>query len=93
MNETKRDPAISVTIITNDDGRPVALYLRFANGEELAIPASQLADIGIKYATIHGVKQKLVDAAAISRNPETGRPATIEDKYNAVREAFERLMA
>ena len=44
-------------------------------------------------ATMHGLKQKLVDAAAIGRNPDTGRSATIADKYNAVRAVYDRLLA
>jgi len=42
-------------------------------------------------AMFHGLKQKLVDAAAMSRDPETGKSATIADKEAAVREVFERI--
>jgi len=42
---------------------------------------------------MHGLKQKLVDAAAISRNPETGRAASVEDKYQAVKTVYDRLLA
>jgi hypothetical protein len=38
----------------------------------------------------HGAKQKFIDAAAISRNPETGRSATIADKKAAILEVIER---
>jgi len=94
MNDTKRNTAISATIITNEaDGRPCALHLKFANGEELAITASQLTNNVMEYAIFHGLKQKLVDAAAISRNPETGRAATVEDKFQAVKTVFDRLLA
>jgi hypothetical protein len=44
-------------------------------------------------ATIHGITQKLVDAAAISRNTETGKPATAADKYAAIKEVYDRLVA
>ena len=94
MNDTKRNAAISAAIVTNEtDGRPCALHLKFANGEELAITASQLTNNVMEYAIFHGLKQKLVDAAAISRNPETGRAATVEDKYQAVRVVYDRLLA
>jgi hypothetical protein len=33
----------------------------------------------------------LIDAAAIGRDSVTGRTATINDKYNAVREVFDRI--
>lgn len=69
------------------------LMLTFGNGEQLTLAASQLnADI-LGQALMHGLKQKLVDAAAISRNPDTGRSATIDDKYNAVREVYDRLLS
>ena len=93
MTDTKRNATISATIVTNEtDSRPCALYLKFANGQELAITASQLTSHVMEYAIFHGLKQKLVDAAAISRNPETGRAATVEDKYQAVKAVFDRLL-
>ena len=93
MNDTKRNAAISATIVTNEDNRPCALHLKFANGQELAITASQLSNHVMEYAIFHGLKQKLVDAAAISRNPETGRAATVEDKYQAVKTVYDRLLS
>jgi hypothetical protein len=86
--EQKRTPAIAAEIV---DG---SLQLVFANGQRLEInPQEQLTDELYQYAAMHGLKQKLVDAAAISRNPETGRAASIEDKYNAVKAVFDRLLA
>ena len=67
------------------------LTLSFANGEALVVDATQLTPEIALAATLHGLKQKLCDAAAISRNPETGRSATIEDKFAAVREVFDRI--
>ena len=93
-NDTKRNATITAAIITNEtDGRPCALHLNFANGQELAITASQLTNSIMEYAIFHGLKQKLVDAAAISRNPETGRAASVEDKYQAVKVVYDRLLA
>ena len=92
-DQTKRNATISATIVTNEtDNRPCALHLRFANGQELEITASQLPNHVVEYAIFHGLKQKLVDAAAISRNPETGRAATVEDKYQAVKTVYDRLL-
>ena len=94
MNDAKRNATITATIVTNEtDGRPCALHLKFANGEELALTASQLTNNVMEYAIFHGLKQKLVDAAAISRNPETGRAASVEDKYQAVKTVYDRLLA
>ena len=94
MTDTKRNATITATIVTNEtDNRPCALHLKFANGQELAITASQLSNHVMEYAIFHGLKQKLVDAAAISRNPETGRAATVEDKYQAVKTVYDRLLS
>lgn len=92
MNDVQK-AAISATLVKNDEGRTGGLALQFANGKTLAITASQLSHEIMEYAIWHGIKQKLVDAAAISRNTETGRPATIEDKYDAVKTVFDRITA
>lgn len=92
--ETKRQNAITAEIIHSEtDNRPCALLLQFANGEMLSITASQLQQSIMEYAIFHGLKQKLVDAAAISRNPENGRAASIDDKFQAVRAVYDRLLA
>jgi len=93
MNDTKRNAAISTTIVLNDAGRPGGLALQFANGQTIAMAAWQLSNEILEHAVWHGLKQKLVDAAAISRNPETGRAATVEDKYQAVKVVYDRLLA
>lgn len=86
MNDTKRNATITTAIIGN------ILTLDFANGAHLAMRGDVLASDVQQYAMMHGLKQKLVDAAAISRNPETGRPATVEDKYQAVKAVYDRLL-
>jgi hypothetical protein len=86
-------PAISAETIRTEAGRPIGLRLTFAHGESLMIDQSMLTEAMHAEAVWHGVKQKLVDAAAISRNPDTGRSATTEDKAAAVREVFERIIA
>lgn len=82
---TGKSPAIDAC---TDNG---ALVLTFSNGMKLRLdPALLNADVR-EAALLHGFKQKLVDAAAISRDPATGKTATIETKYAAVREVFDRL--
>ena len=85
--DTKRNATITATI----DG--TTLTLTFTNGETLIIRGDALTSDVQQYAMMHGLKQKLVDAAAISRNPETGRPASVEDKYQAVKAVYDRLLA
>lgn len=69
------------------------LCLSFLNGEKLQLQLSDLAPDIIEMACLHGLKQKLVDAAAISRDPATGRAATVETKFAAVKEVFDRLLS
>lgn len=81
----------TITVTITDDQH--AMVLAFANGAEIRVNRADLSEEILRHAVMHGLKQKLVDAAALSRNPDTGRSATIEDKYNAVREVYDRLMA
>ena len=71
-----------------DDG---ALILEFRHGEMLKLHPESLNPEIQRMAMLHGLKQKLVDAAAISRDTTTGRAATIATKYDAVREIFDRI--
>ena len=86
---TKRDITTTISIV-NGVG---TLTLDFANGEKLVMDTDRI-DFGIRdQALCHGLKQKLVDAAAIARSPITGGTADIADKYNAVKEVYDRLLA
>jgi len=67
------------------------LTLTFSNGMALTVDANALTPDIQQQAMMHGLKQKLIDAAAIARDPETGRTATIDDKYNAVFEVYNRI--
>ena len=67
------------------------LVLTFRHGEVLRIHPEALTPEIQRMAMLHGLKQKLVDAAAISRDTTTGRAATIITKFDAVREIFDRI--
>ena len=81
---TKKD--IEATV--GDDG---TLILEFRHGETLRVHPETLNPEIQRAALLHGLKQKLVDAAAISRDTTTGRAATIVTKYDAVKEIFDRI--
>ena len=81
---TKKD--IEATV--GDDG---TLILEFRHGETLRLHPETLNPEIQRAALLHGLKQKLVDAAAISRDTATGRAATIVTKYEAVKEIFDRI--
>ena len=84
MTEQKKDIEATITEGGN-------LTLTFRHGERLMVFVDQLAPEIQRAALLHGLKQKLVDAAAISRDTTTGRAATITTKYNAVKEIFDRI--
>ena len=81
---TKKDIEATVT----EDG---ALMLEFRHGETLKLHPESLTPEIQRAALLHGLKQKLVDAAAIARDTATGRAATIATKYDAVKEVFDRI--
>jgi len=86
QNESKRPvAALSVEI---EDG---TLAINFAHGHALTLRLEDLSPAIRHAAMMHGLKQKLVDAAAIARNPDTGRSATLDDKYAAVKEVYDRI--
>lgn len=68
-----------------------ALVLTFASGSRLEVLEHELPAEIRAYAMWHGLKQKLVDAAAIPRDPETGLSASPAQKEAAVRAVANRL--
>lgn len=79
----------AITVERDED----VLVIDFANGKRIELRPSTLGPDIREQAMFHGLKQKLVDAAAISRDPETGRSATVEDKFRAVSAVYDRLLA
>lgn len=84
-NSTAKPPAVSAESFGN------VLTVTFADGRVIELDAAKVADDIRQQATMHGFKQKLLDAAAIARNTITGASASLEDKFNAVAEVYERL--
>lgn len=82
---TTRKPVVSTDIFGD------TITLNFQTGHELSIDINNLSVEIQKQALLHGLKQKLVDAAAIARNTESGDSATAEDKYNAVKTVYDRI--
>ncbi len=92
---TGRTPAVSVTFMyANEtecgvDETPDFMRLVFADGTTRDIERAHIDRMLVAFAW-HGAKQKFIDAGAISRNPETGRSATVADKKAAIIEVIER---
>lgn len=71
----------------------LTLTLTFGNGKEIIVNANDLRQDIRDMAMMAGLKAKLIDAAAMSRNPENGASASVDDKYNAVKRVADRIMS
>lgn len=91
--QAKRIPAIAVECITDNIPSQDRVSVSGGGRHLFTLAVDMLTPEILRYAVLHGLKQKLVDAAAISRNPDTGRSATVDDKVAAVNEIFARLVA
>lgn len=96
MHTPSRIPAVSVAFFDGNDAEcgpadgAVRMVLTFADGASHTVTSDDLSN-GLSRAYMwHGAKQKFIDAGAISRNPETGRSATVADKKAAIMEVIER---
>lgn len=93
-----KTPDVAVTFVDANgaectiDGAPVAMRITFADGEVSIVTDHELAPVA-RACMWHGAKQKLVDATAIGRNPETGRSATVADKRAALLDVLANLTA
>lgn len=65
--------------------------ITFSDGRDLSLEASTLTPEIQRIAMMQALANKLVDAAAIKCNTNTGLPASIDDKYKAVAEVHARL--
>ena len=79
----------TISIITDFNAQTVTATFR--DGKVLRVNCADLSEELKTMAMLHGVKQKIGDAAAIARNTDTGASATVDDKYNAMSEVVERL--
>lgn len=96
MNTTTTTTTTATTTKPRDIATAIAdttLTITCANGEGIVIDTRELTNELRIAAMMHGLKQKICDAAALSRNPDTGRSATIDDKYRAMLEVADRLRA
>lgn len=97
INTTARVPAVAAAVEFADVAESVKLThgrltLTFADQTSVALSTVYLSPEILSQALMHGLKQKLVDAAAIARNTDTGASATVADKKEAVLEVFNRLL-
>lgn len=87
-NETKNTRQIEATT----DAKALTVTFAIAGLDPLTINANALTADLLNHAIVHGLKQKIGDAAAMSRNPETGASATLADKRAAMARVIDQLM-
>ena len=97
VNSTARIPAVAVAVNVEESLSTVSiahgeLVLTFADQTTATLSTHDLSPDILSQALLHGLKQKLVDAAAIARNVDTGASATTADKKEAVMEIHSRLL-
>lgn len=86
-----KNAIVTATVKRDEKGYVRELVLDFSTNERLVVDLMKVDDRIINEAIAHGLKQKLVDAAAISRDPANGRSATPETKFKAVKAVYDRL--
>lgn len=69
------------------------LVVSVAGAGELRFDMSSVAGEIANQAMVHGFTQKICDAAAIPRDERTGRSASAQEKFEAMRVVMERLQA
>lgn len=77
---------IETKLVGNND----KLLIR-CNGQDIVIDPLEFSTEIRQSAMLHGFKQKIVDAAALSVNPDTGKSATPTDKLLAMRDVVAQL--
>lgn len=98
-DETIVQEVSTVTPVANDKAPKAVscdiaghvLTFTFGDGITRELHALSLSDDIKTAAMLHGLKQKIVDAAAISRDPVTGKSATFSDKAVACMDIIARL--
>jgi hypothetical protein len=85
--DAKRIPDISTAIFPESR----TLHIVCRNGDKLILELDKLpADI-LDYAALVGLKEKLLDASALARSTVTGRSASLDEKFSAMKAVFDRL--
>lgn len=85
MNAKRKSNSV-VTVQQTEDGK---LVFNVLGAGSLTFDPSKAGDKCNAHAALHGWKQRISDAAAISRNDETGRPASPAEKFAAMQELIE----
>jgi hypothetical protein len=87
----KKGVYFMATIDTNIDPVTGVLTIKVEGHDEIVIKPQDFSETVRTHAMAHGFKQKIGDAAALSRDPATGASATPSQKYFAMQEIVTQL--
>lgn len=71
----------TVDVKRQEDGR---ISISVIGAGSITFDPAKAHPANTAYAAFHGWKQRFVDAAAMSRDTETGKPASPQEKYEAI---------
>lgn len=86
-----------LAVVVNEAARSIVFNVRGAaadgGSKSITLDLNSVHTANIDYAALHGFKQRIGDMAALSRNPDTGQPATPADKFDAIARGVEHYMS
>lgn len=86
VSQTKRSNA---TITTEVNASIRQIIFNVAGAGQVTLHCDRISAENMAYAALHGFKQRISDAAALSRDEATGKPASAMDKLSAMKELVE----
>ena len=84
-------PKANSVITSQLNGKTIVFTV--AGCGEIRLDMTQLNSAIIERAQVHGLTQRVQDAAAIARDTETGKSATPQAKYDAMRELVDHYLS
>lgn len=86
-----------LAVVMDEAHRQLVFNVRGAapdgGNKSITLDLSAVHEANIAYAALHGFKQRIGDMAALSRNPDTGKPATPAEKFEALARGVEHYMS
>lgn len=84
MNTKAKSNSVITHSVDSDSQVGTCIHFDVLGVGRLSMDYTKLHPAIVERAAIHGMIQRISDAAAISRDPETGESATAQDKFDAM---------
>ena len=86
-----------LAVVMDEENNQIVFNVKGAapdgGGKSITLDINKMHPVAVAYAALHGMKQRIADMAALSRNTETGLAATAADKFNALARGVEHYMS